>query len=240
MSKQIIGWDMAVKGTEQIKRTLQWLRMSPNQRRQFLRKVSRTVARNSNQRRRAQKDLGGQSWAPRTKGKGKMLRKVQRELNATANAERAMLYFKKPRHALIAYAHHHGIADKYSPANSANHDKKQRTEQQQSAQDTPTKAQAKKLIDLGFRINKRRMVNGKWRNGRSIGKLPSLRWIITNLNPKQVGALIGLLKKTAPAQASSKTQWQVPRQKRTWLGATRQETDQLINLLLQQLTGQLA
>jgi hypothetical protein len=161
--------------------------------------------------------------------------KLVRVLRHTATSQDAKLYFTKNA-GLVAFAHQHGIGDRFNPKKDGDQEKKKNGEpafSQSGLQQPATKSQAKRLVDSGeFRIGKRKMRDGKNINGGK-GRIPSMRWITQNLTKGQAGAIYRSVRKTEP-----KKTWTTERPVRAWLGMNKQDTEQASNIIIDELAQQ--
>ena len=170
---------------------------------------------------RQQQDPNGQPWAPRKRGKRKMLRGLPKLLEIHAPSQDvAELGFKRGTmnaHAgVIANTHQKGHTYQVTAAS------RRRIATSEGGKQKPaTKAQARKLRELGFKRPGAR---------KSSYRSASLGWITGNLNYAQAGLLIRKLK-DEPVKAS----WEIELPARPFLGANAKQREQAFARALQSI-----
>lgn len=170
---------------------------------------------------RQQQDQNGQPWAPRKRGKRKMLRGLPKLLQIREpRQDVAELGFTKgtmSAHAgIIANTHQNGHTYKMTAASRRRIAPSEGGKQKQAS-----KAQARKLRELGFKRPGQRK-----RSYRSA----SLGWITSNLNYAQAGLLIQKLK-DEPVKES----WEIELPARPFLGANVKQREQAFARALQSI-----
>lgn len=170
---------------------------------------------------RQQQDPNGQPWAPRKRGKRKMLRGLPKLLQIREpRQDVAELGFTKgtmSAHAgIIANTHQKGHTYKMTAAS-----RRRITPSEGGKQKQASKAQARKLRELGFKRPGQRK-----RSYRSA----SLGWITSNLNYAQAGLLIKKLK-DEPVKES----WEIELPARPFLGANAKQREQAFARALQSI-----
>lgn len=170
---------------------------------------------------RQQQDPNGQPWAPRKRGKHKMLRGLPKLLQIREpRQDVAELGFTKgtmSAHAgIIANTHQKGHTYKMTAASRRRIAPSEGGKQKQAS-----KAQARKLRELGFKRPGQRK-----RSYRSA----SLGWITSNLNYAQAGLLIKKLK-DEPVKES----WEIELPARPFLGANAKQREQAFARALQSI-----
>ncbi|MCO4207929.1 phage virion morphogenesis protein [Aeromonas hydrophila] len=170
---------------------------------------------------RQQQDPNGQPWAPRRRGKRKMLRGLPKLLQIREpRQDVAELGFTKgtmSAHAgIIANTHQKGHTYKMTAASRRRIAPSEGGKQKQAS-----KAQARKLRELGFKRPGQRK-----RSYRSA----SLGWITSNLNYAQAGLLIKKLK-DEPVKES----WEIELPARPFLGANAKQREQAFSRALQSI-----
>ncbi|MGL6559517.1 phage virion morphogenesis protein [Aeromonas dhakensis] len=170
---------------------------------------------------RQQQDPNGQPWAPRKRGKHKMLRGLPKLLQIREpRQDVAELGFTKgtmSAHAgIIANTHQKGHTYKMTAASRRRIAPSEGGKQKQAS-----KAQARKLRELGFKRPGQRK-----RSYRSA----SLGWITSNLNYAQAGLLIKKLK-DEPVKES----WEIALPARPFLGANAKQREQAFARALQSI-----
>ncbi|WP_323996184.1 phage virion morphogenesis protein [Aeromonas hydrophila] len=170
---------------------------------------------------RQQQDPNGQPWAPRKRGKRKMLRGLPKLLQIREpRQDVAELGFTKgtmSAHAgIIANTHQKGHTYKMTAASRRRIAPSEGGKQKQAS-----KAQARKLRELGFKRPGQRK-----RSYRSA----SLGWITSNLNYAQAGLLIKKLK-----DEPAKENWEIELPARPFLGANAKQREQAFARALQSI-----
>ncbi len=170
---------------------------------------------------RQQQDPNGQPWAPRKRGKRKMLRGLPKLLQIREpRQDVAELGFTKgtmSAHAgIIANTHQKGHTYKMTAASRRRIAPSEGGKQKQAS-----KAQARKLRELGFKRPGQRK-----RSYRSA----SLGWITSHLNYAQAGLLIKKLK-DEPVKES----WEIELPARPFLGANAKQREQAFARALQSI-----
>jgi hypothetical protein len=170
---------------------------------------------------RQQQDPNGNAWAPRKRGKRKMLRGLPKLLQIREpRQDVAEVGFKKgtmSAHAgVIANAHQKGHTYKVTAASRRRIAPSEGGKHKQA-----TKAQARKLRELGFKRPGKRK-----RSYRSA----SLGWITGHLNYAQAGLLIKKLKDEPVAES-----WEIHLPARPFLGANARQRQQAFARALQSI-----
>lgn len=239
--------DVKIDGDKRVFALVNLLKKSDAERKKILKKVAKRAKKHSQENRRKQQGPDGEKWEKRRNGRGKMMKKLGKYLRDTANSDEASLQFNNTMVAKLAYAHHHGIGEVFD-------NEKQRTERDsqntmtnktaiaraaygvnRNSTQPATKTQAQRMIDNGFRIKKRREKNGKMRNGYK-GKIPSKRWIVTNLTRGQAGAIIR--ENGWDTGESKKKNYKIPRPARPWVGISWQQTQELADFIVDEILEQ--
>lgn len=189
------------------------LQLPPAKRRQLLAGIAREIKRQSIRNIKAQKTPQGESWAPRKRGNDrKLLRRMQRKVGHTSNADQATVYFG----GRVSYLQHEGYTKLMNAALMA----KESGGTGASEKDPATRRQAKALRDENFMIR----VKGKkkWRK-------PSLKWIETNLHVKQAGLILRSLRDEG--QYDRKDSWVTTVPARRFLGVSEFQIDKFVNTI---------
>jgi phage virion morphogenesis protein len=203
------------------KEQLNLLALPPKKRQRLVWRAANEMKKLAARNVRSQQDPNGNPWAPRKRGKRKMLRGLPKLLEIRApRQDVAELGFKKgsmSAHAgVIAGTHQKGHTYRVNAAS------RQRIAPSRGLADKgASKAQARKLRELGFKRPGKRK-----RTYRSA----SLAWITGNLNFAQAGLLIKKLK-----DAPVKTSWEIHLPARPFLGANAQQRQQAFTRALQSI-----
>lgn len=214
--------DLDVRGLLDVQEQLDLLQLPPKLRRRLLNNVSKRARSLGRKRIREQRNLDGSPFAPRKDadaGKKKMESGLGKQLQVTdLTADRAVLGWKNGLAGWIAAQQHNGATER-------------RTAQQmrrwnrvpEGAVSTPR--QAKRLRRLGFRVR----MEGKKRLTR-----PPVAWILEHVSYMQAGLLIRILDEER-GETTGADSWEIKLPKRQFLGATPQETRELVQQVLQQI-----
>ncbi|MFQ2101856.1 virion morphogenesis protein [Aeromonas sanarellii] len=179
----------------------------------------RTVAKNNVQK---QQDWNGRAWAPRRRGRRKMLMGMRKLIVITEKPQQNMA---KLRFEGGAYGVHPGIvagAHQSGHTYKVNYVKRLKVKPQGAGKDmTSTRRQARKLRELGFKRPGKR--KGQYRSA-------SIGWITENINYAQAGLLIKKLKGDP-----RKENWDVTLPARPFLGANARQRQQAFARALQSI-----
>lgn len=207
--------------TTPVKEQLKLLEMPAKKRKRLIWRAANELKKVSSRNITKQQDWNGRAWAPRRRGKRKMLQGMRKLLVIRDKAQDvAILGFKKGAmnaHAgIIANTHQKGHTYKVTAANQ------RRIAPSEGGKDKQaSKAQARKLRELGFkRPGKRKRAY----------KSASLGWITGNLNYAQAGLLIKKLK-DEPVKES----WTINLPARPFLGANAKQREQAFARALQSI-----
>lgn len=203
------------------KEQLNLLALPPKKRKRLVWRAATELKKLAARNVRQQQDPEGNAWAPRKRGKRKMLRGLPKLLEIrTPRQDVAELGFTKgtmSAHAgIIANTHQKGHTYQVSAAS------RRRIAPSDGGKHKPaSKAQARKLRELGFKRPGKRK-----RSYRSA----SLGWITGNLNYAQAGLLIKKLK-DEPVKES----WEIQLPARPFLGASTRQREQAFARALQSI-----
>lgn len=207
--------------TRRSKEQLNLLALPPKKRKRLVWRAATELKKLAARNVRQQQDPEGNAWAPRKRGKRKMLRGLPKLLEIrTPRQDVAELGFTKgtmSAHAgIIANTHQKGHTYQVSAAS------RRRIAPSDGGKHKPaSKAQARKLRELGFKRPGKRK-----RSYRSA----SLGWITGNLNYAQAGLLIKKLK-DEPVKES----WEIELPARPFLGASTRQREQAFARALQSI-----
>ena len=203
------------------KEQLNLLALPPKQRQRLVWRAANELKKLAARNVRGQQDPNGNAWAPRKRGRRKMLRGLPKLLRIHApRQDVAELGFTKgtmSAHAgVIAGTHQKGHTYQVTAAS------RRRIASPLGGKGKPaSKAQARKLRELGFKRPGKRK-----RSYRSA----SLGWITGNLNYAQAGLLIKKLK-DEPVKSS----WEIQLPARPFLGANTRQREQAFARALQSI-----
>ncbi|WP_323931901.1 phage virion morphogenesis protein [Aeromonas caviae] len=207
--------------TRRGKDQLNLLALQPKQRKRLVWRAANEMKKLATRHVRQQQDPNGNAWAPRKRGKRKMLRGLPKLLVIhEPRQDVAEVGFKKgtmSAHAgVIANTHQKGHTYKVTAASRRRIAPSEGGKQKQA-----TKAQARKLRELGFKRPGQRK-----RSYRSA----SLGWITGHLNYAQAGLLIKKLKDEPAAES-----WEIHLPARPFLGANARQRQQAFARALQSI-----
>ncbi len=207
--------------TRRGKDQLNLLALPPKQRKRLVWRAANEMKKLAARHVRQQQDPNGNPWAPRKRGKRKMLRGLPKLLVIhEPRQDVAEVGFKKgtmSAHAgVIANTHQKGHTYKVTAASRRHIAPSEGGKQKQA-----TKAQARKLRVLGFKRPGQRK-----RSYRSA----SLGWITGHLNYAQAGLLIKKLKDEPAAES-----WEIHLPARPFLGANARQRQQAFARALQSI-----
>ncbi|MGL6644297.1 phage virion morphogenesis protein [Aeromonas caviae] len=207
--------------TRRGKDQLNLLALPPKQRKRLVWRAANEMKKLAARHVRQQQDPNGNAWAPRKRGKRKMLRGLPKLLVIhEPRQDVAEVGFNKgtmSAHAgVIANTHQKGHTYKVTAASRRRIAPSEGGKQKQA-----TKAQARKLRELGFKRPGQRK-----RSYRSA----SLGWITGHLNYAQAGLLIKKLKDEPAAES-----WEIHLPARPFLGANARQRQQAFARALQSI-----
>ena len=197
--------------TRRSKDQLNLLALPPKKRQRLVWRAANEMKKLAARNVRQQQDPNGNAWAPRKRGKRKMLRGLPKLLVIhEPSQDVAELGFKKGAmnvHAgVVANTHQKGHTYKVTAAS------RRRIASDGGKDKQASKAQARKLRELGFKRPGKR---------KKSYRSASLGWITGNLNYAQAGLLIKKLK-NEPVKES----WEIHLPARPFLGANQQQREQ--------------
>lgn len=219
-------------GAEKLLRQIKVLELPPSRQRQLNRRLGREVIRVSRQRIRQQRQIDGSAFTGRRNGrKKKMLSKLMKsnQVKVWAGSKGAKVSWKNSLTGKIARAHQEGFKEPYSASRIKREERKLG---EPSPDGTATAAQAKALVDLGYK-----RVVGKYKSGKKKGesrkKRVSQKWIRENMSAGQAGIIIRLLREDAPKQF-----WNVEVPAREFFGLSKKEIQELGNEIVDDILEQ--
>jgi phage gpG-like protein len=187
-----------------------------NVQRRVVKIVAKKALELSKNRVKNQTDLQGRAWQARKSGqRKKMLVKLGRLLKIVATTDStAEIGWANRLTATIAGKHQFGSTETFNKSQF-------RDRQRLSSSDPATRAQAKALLDAGYKI---RRANGRGH------KTPTIKWIVANLNVGRAGVILRALRGT-------KQSWPVVLPPRSFLGVTDAELADLTALAMNEALG---
>lgn len=201
---------------------LQAIALPPKKRAKLLMRVARNIATVSKSNITKQQTPDGQKWAKRKKGrtkrKPKMLMGLRKQIivSGRSNGTRAEIALKKGNYRIhagvIGKAHSMGTIRRIT----ANKRSIQTKEEKKGC----TRAQAKLLKALGYKIYARRMNPGAPRGKR---KVATVKFMVENFTAQEVKGAFGELRK-AGLMPETKSSWNVKTPSRRFLGASKEKT----------------
>lgn len=217
-----------IDGDERLFRQLQALSLPNNRKRQFNSKLAREVMRQSKARIRQQRDVKGNRFSPRKRGRKKMLTRLMRRASIVrSNSDGASIGWRNNQVGKVARAQQDG----HSETMTAEKMKRRRGEPDYDA--PATKEQAKALVESGYK-----RVTGKYRSGKKSGqtktKRVSQKWITENMTIGHAGLVLRIIR----GQDSKKT-WQISNPARQFLGADGEDVRVLADMLLDEFIEQI-
>ena len=210
-----------IEGLLPLKRQMELLMMPEKLRRRLLNKVAKKVISDSKARTRKQVDINGRPFVKHSKGrKRKMLTRLTKQLKVTRlSGSETTIGFNNSLVAAIAAKQQYG----YSQAVNANSFKDINGASERY--DNPaTRKQGKALREAGFRINKSK---GKK------GKLPSLKWVTSNLTVGIAGLILKNLRIANGEEIKSSWVTKIPA--RPFLGVSKAKISEYIDLIFKQM-----
>ncbi|BCS49601.1 hypothetical protein JUNP479_2319 [Aeromonas jandaei] len=207
--------------TQRSKDQLNLLALPPKKRQRLVWRAANEMKKLAARNVRQQQDPNGNAWAPRKRGKRKMLRGLTKLLVIhEPSQDVAELGFKKGSmnvHAgVVANTHQKGHTYKVTAASRRRIAASDGGKNKQAS-----KAQARKLRELGFKRPGKR---------KKSYRSASLGWITGNLNYAQAGLLIKKLK-DEPVKES----WEIELPARPFLGANAKQREQAFARALQSI-----
>lgn len=198
-----------VFGQLDVKKRLKLMALPPAKKRKVMVQIGKRLHKEVRRRLRTNTDVDGKPFAPRSdKDKGKMFKKMGRMAYYKSTDSYTEISFKGLAGA-IAREHQEGLQMTYTAYMA------QRDYGRPDYDAPATRKQAKALRDAGYRIKRKK----KW-------QVPSLMWITKNIKLGQAGLIIKTLRDQA-----SKTSWKIDLPSRSFVGASRHEIWQLVNII---------
>ncbi|AMO55983.1 hypothetical protein GZ77_07210 [Endozoicomonas montiporae] len=192
--------------------SLELLTLPPASRFRVLQKAGRQVRKASRENLRQQKTVGGRRMQSRKSGRGRVLKKIGRNLTTVTSDKKVDVTWKDKLEGMIAHRHQEGIPETFTAK------KMQKIYGKPDYDQPATRKQAKAMLAAGFRI-----YAGKTRTGKTKSRKPSQRWIMENLTMGYAGMMVRTLR-DEQANAS----WTVETPARPFLGVTEQQATAIL------------
>ena len=192
--------------------SLELLQLPPASRFRVLRKAGQQVRKISRDNLRQQKTVGGSRMAPRKSGKGKLLKKIGKNITTDTSDTKVDVTWKNRLEGMIAYRHQEGVPETFSAK------KMQKIYGKPDYNQPATRKQAKALLEAGFRV-----YAGKTRTGKTKSRRPSQKWIIENLTMGYAGMMVRTLRDEQPASS-----WTVNTPARAFLGVKEEQATAIL------------
>lgn len=200
-----------------VRQQIELLKMPPVKRKRINGQIVRKVKSASRKRLRSQRNINGTPWARRADdSKRKMMRKLGRKMETRYNDRNAIVKFSTPAIGRVATAQQKGIDETFTKAKA---EKRYGTPDY----DAPaTRKQAKALKKEGFKQRRR--------DGKPFK--PTIRWFTENMKQGQAGLILREMR-----DKPSINSWVIELPARTFLGATEQEIDGMVQTIFDQTTN---
>lgn len=192
---------------------LQVMMLPAPKRKRIIQKLNRHLVKTNRQNIRANKDPDGKQWKARKSGSKKMMQKMAKQMRSKADSHQGTIFFPGIA-GVIAAKQHHGFTEKWDAA------KAEKVYGNGDQDGPPTRAQAKRLRELGYK-----KPGKKKRKPQSA----SLKWIIENLTSGQVGLIIRMMK-----DKQSKVNWETVSPARPLLGAKSEDVAESVSKSLKE------
>jgi phage virion morphogenesis protein len=199
-----------------LKRVKELLELTPSKRRTKLRSMGRKVRKNSRARMKAQKNIDGSAYAARKDGTNKkMFAKMGKGLIVKTTDSSVEINWAYAGTGKIAAEHQAGFNEVYTA------EKAEKKYGREDYKDPSTRKQAKALLAEGFKVRRKmgKKQKSKWVR-------PTIGWIEANIKKGRAGLILKTMRDTQP-----KKKWSVQLAKRTLLGATDKEVNQMVEEL---------
>lgn len=168
---------------------------------------------------RQQKTTTGKTMEKRKYGRGKVLKKMGKNIKFFANAKNAKLTWPNRMVARIAYRHQFGIPEVLNASSMLS------IHGQPDYDQKASRKQAKALIKEGFTVSTGETFKSGANKGRAKKKKPSQKYIVENMNMGQAALIIRKLKKTE----SPPKRWTVKIPARPFLGVPGADASEMLS-----------
>ncbi|SHJ72024.1 hypothetical protein ACQ0P8_16325 (plasmid) [Halodesulfovibrio aestuarii] len=222
-----------------LREQLTLLQMPPKKQRRIVMSMARTVRKQAAQNIRQQRTVRGTQMAPRknSRNKNRLLKKLAgtklgknpkgkgKGLNVYGRGKtKAEVTWGNAFAARIAYAQQHGIAQKWSAS------KARKRYGVPNYKAPATRAQAKALLDAGYRLRVR-----KKRGKGTRLKRVTIKWIRENMTVGKAALILNILR----GNENRPTAWEVKPEARPFLGVPAEKADEMLQDLARQTLQQL-
>lgn len=206
---------------QNVKNILKAIALPPKRRATLLKRVARNIVTVSKSNITKQQTPDGKKWAKRKKGrtkrKPKMLLGLRKQIivSGRSNASRAQIALKKGNYKI-----HAGVIGKAQSLGTIKRIKAKKNTQTKAEKKGCTRAQAKTLKALGYKVYARRMNPGAQRGKRRVA---TVKFMVDNFSAEEVRGAFGELRK-AGLMPETKSSWNVKTPSRRFLGADKEKT----------------
>ncbi|MCP3945181.1 MAG: hypothetical protein GY710_27385 [Desulfobacteraceae bacterium] len=196
------------------------LTMSPADRRRILKQIGKQTRQDFRKNVQGQQTIEGSPMEPRAdKKKKRMFSKMAKAMiTKVINDHKAIVTWKNPGKAKLAYKHHHGQPEKFTAKKAA------RMYGVPNYNKPATILQAKALNKEGFK----RPVARKRGKGKAIMKRVPQRWIRENMTLGQAGLILRMMRYNSE---KGKQSWTIKTPARPILGATIKDADKYLTAM---------
>jgi phage virion morphogenesis protein len=200
---------------KKLMKALDLLALPRQKRKRLLYRVAASIRQDSKRNITQQKTPEGRPWAPRKRGKGKMLRGLKHlvVVSNESDENRAIVAFARGN-----YHRSHGgvVARVHNDGHKRKVDKRSRLHIRRSKSAGCSRKEAKMLKAFGFKVHASRM-NSKAAKGKM--RVPTVKWMMQNLSAKEVQYAFHALRKSGQL-GTSKNSWEIKLPAREFLGAS--------------------
>ena len=190
-----------------------------NSKKRIFKNLGRELQKASRDHIRQQKTTTGEKMKKRKYGRGKVLKKLGKNIKFFASAKNVKLTWPNRMVARLAYRHQFGIPEVFSASRMISIHGKPDYKQPAS------RKQAKALIKEGFRVNTGEAFKSGANKGKAKRKKPSQKWVTENMKMGQAAFVIRKLKKTE----ITPKRWTVKIPARPFLGVPGADASELLS-----------
>jgi len=206
------------------------LTMDPRRRRLLMRKIGKSVIKDTRLHIKKQQTVTGKKMEPRAKKRvrRKLLSKMGKGLvtKFTPDNREGVVTWKNPGHAMVASRHQHGVPESFGSVKA----KKMYGTPDYKKPATPR--QAASLIKAGYRAR----VARKRGKGKAVLKRVSKKWIQDNLTLGQAGLILRLLR---TGETKGPQRWAIKVPERPFLGVTPKDANVYLTAMATQALQEL-
>ncbi|MCY4641094.1 MAG: hypothetical protein OXC41_00070 [Gammaproteobacteria bacterium] len=179
-------------------------------RKRIFKNLGRNLLKASRDHIRQQKTMTGEAMKKRKYGRGKVLKKMGKNIKFYASAKNVKLTWPNRMVAKLAYRHQFGVPEVLSASRMVN------IHGTPDYQKPASRKQAKALIKSGFRVSTGETFKSGANKGRAKRRKPSQKWVTENMKMGQAALLIRKLKRIE----NPPKRWTVKIPARPFLGVT--------------------